>query len=433
MLDIKLIRKNPNAVRDDLKKRGQTDKLQWLEDLLVQDRSYRELLADVEKLRARRNVISQDINLAKKAGRDLSHLFKEAKSIPEKIKQQEEQVQTAKQRVDHYLMRLPNILHESVPVGQSDENNKVVRQVGAKPKIKNPKDHVDLLQLLDAADLERAAKISGARFYFLKGDLALLHHAMLQLAMSMLVKRKFTAMVPPMLMHRKQYEGVTDLADFENVMYKIENDDLYLSATSEHPLVAMHGGEIFQPDQLPLRYAGISSCFRREAGAHGKDTKGIFRVHQFDKVEQVGFCTPDKSWKMHEEFLKNLEDYWKALKIPYRVVNVCTGDIGTVAAKKYDLEAWMPSQGKYREMGSCSNCTSYQANRLGMRYRLTAGGEEKEALHTVNSTMVASPRAIVAILENFQKSDGSVKIPSALLPFMHGKKEIVAPKTQNKS
>lgn len=429
MLDIKLIRKNPDEVRQDLKKRGQTDKLQWLEDLLVQDKKYRELLAETEQLRSRRNSISQEVNLAKKSGKDAAQLLAEAKNIPSKIKAVEEETLAAKQRVDYYLMRLPNILHSSVPVGASDEDNKIVRKVGKLPKAAKVIDHVDLLQLLDVADLERAAKISGARFYFLKGDLALLHHAMLQLAMSMLVKKKFTAIVPPMLMHRKPYEGVTDLADFESVMYKIENDDLYLTATSEHPLVAMHGGEIFQPEQLPIRYAGISSCFRREAGAHGKDTKGIFRVHQFDKVEQVGFCKPEQSWKMHEEFLKNLEDYWKLLKIPYRIVNVCTGDIGIVAAKKYDLEVWMPAQAKYREMGSCSNCTTYQANRLAIRYRLAKGGEEKEALHTVNSTMVAPPRAIVAILENCQKPDGSIKIPSALLPFMHGKKEIVAQKS----
>ncbi len=424
MLDIKLIRTSPEVVRKDLEKRGDKEKLAGLEDLLDKDKKYRELLAQVEVLRARRNLLSTEIAQAKKTGKDTAPLLQEAKELPGKVKNLEEEMLAAKEKVYYYLMRLPNILHKSVPFGQSDEDNAVVRQVGKKPVLKKPRDHVDLLAM-HRQDLERAAKISGARFYFLKGSIALLHHAMLRLAMDLLVKKKFIPIVPPMLMHRRPYEGVTDLADFEHVMYKIENDDLYLTATSEHPLVAMHSGEIFEPDQLPMRYCGISSCFRREAGAHGKDTKGIFRVHQFDKVEQVAVCKPQDSWKIHEEFLKNLEAYWKLLKVPYRVVNVCTGDIGIVAAKKFDLEAWLPAQGKYREMGSCSNCTDYQANRLKMRCRLSKGSEEKQSIHTVNSTMVAPPRAIVAILENFQKADGSVKIPRALQKYMYNKKEIV--------
>ncbi len=425
MLDIKFIRKTPNVVKKDLEKRGDVEKLAWLGDLIAKDEEYRLLLGEVEQLRAKRNKVSSEIADAKKSSRDASQLLKEAKEIPQKIKASEEKMAAAKQKVDFYLMRLPNILHDSVPVGASDEENAVVREVGKKAKFKNARDHVDLLSLLGVADLENAASISGARFYFLKGDLALLHHAMLQLAMSMLVEKKFTAIVPPMLMHRKPYEGVTDLADFEQVMYKIEGEDLYLVATSEHPLAAMHSGKIFEPEQLPLRYAGISSCFRREAGAHGKDTKGIFRVHQFDKVEQFIFCKPEDSWKLHEEILKNLENYWKKIKVPYRIVNVCTGDIGIVAAKKYDLEAWLPAQGKYREMGSCSNCTSYQANRLGVRYRTSKGSEEKQSVHTLNSTTVAPPRALVAILENFQKPDGAVKIPTALQKYMNNKKEII--------
>ncbi len=425
MLDVKLIRNSPEVVRKDLEKRGDKEKLAWLDDLLVKDKEYRTLLVQVEQLRARRNKLSLEIGEAKKAGKDAAELFKEAKEIPEKIKSAEEKMQKKKKKVDYYSMRLPNILHKSVPVGKSDEDNSVIRVVGKKTPPKKARDHVDLLSLLGAADLERAAKISGARFYFLKGDLALLHHAMLRFGIDMLVKKKFVPVVPPMLMRREPYEGVTDLADFEHVMYKVENDDLYLIATSEHPLVAMHGGEIFESDDLPLRYVGISSCFRREAGAHGKDTKGIFRVHQFDKVEQIAFCKPEESWRIHEEFLKNLEAYWKLLKIPYRIVNVCTGDIGIVAAKKYDLEAWLPAQGNYREMGSCSNCTDYQANRLKIRYRLSKGSEEKQSVHTVNSTMVAPPRALVAILENFQKPDGSVKIPAPLQKYMLNKKEIV--------
>ncbi len=423
MLDIKLIRKDPEIVKRDLEKRGDKEKQAWLADLIEKDKEYRELLVEVEKLRGRRNKVSIEIGEAKKSGRDPAALFKEAKQLPEKIRETEEHMKAAKQKVDYYLMRLPNVLHGSVPMGKDDSDNKVVRELGKKLKLKNPRDHVDLLAM-HGQDLERAAKISGSRFYFLTGDFVLLDLALQRLALDMLVKKKFVPILPPFMMRREPYEGVTDLADFEHVMYKVEGEDLYAIATSEHPLTAMHSDEILEPDMLPLRYAGISACFRKEAGAHGKDTKGIFRVHQFNKVEQIIFCKPEESWKFHEELLKNCELFFKLLKIPYRVVNVCTGDIGTVAAKKYDVEAWMPAQGKYREVASCSNCTSYQANRLGIRYRLKKGGEEKEVPHTLNSTMVATTRAIAAILENFQKPDGVVKIPTALQKYMNNKKEL---------
>lgn len=424
MLDIKLIRKTPEIVKSDLEKRGDKEKLAWLGDLIAKDKEYRELLVEVEQLRSRRNKISMEIGEAKKSGKDAAPLFKEVKDIPAKINAAEEKMAASKEKVDYYLMRLPNVLHESVPVGASDEDNALVREVGTKLKLNNLRDHVDLLAM-HGQELERAANISGARFYFLKGDFVLLDMALQKLAMDLLVKKGFTPVLPPFLMRRKPYEGVTDLADFEHVMYKVDGEDLYLTATSEHPLTAMHGGEIFEADHLPLRYAGISACFRKEAGAHGKDTKGIFRVHQFNKVEQVVFATPETSWKKHEELLKNCESFFKLLKIPYRVVNICAGDIGTVASKKYDVEAWMPSQEAYREVASCSNCTNYQANRLGIRYRLKKGGEEKEALHTLNSTMVATTRAIVAMLENFQKPDGAIKIPAALQKYMNNKKELV--------
>lgn len=428
MLDVKIIRKNPEIVKKDLEKRGDKEKLAWLSDLITKDVEYRELLLEAEQLRSRRNKISTEIGEAKKAGKDAAALFKEAKEIPQKIKDVEEKMNLVKEKVDFYLMRLPNILHESVPFGKDDTENEVLREVGTKSKAKQFRSHVDLLEM-HGQDLERAAKISGARFYFLKGDFVLLDMALQRLAMDLLVKKGFIPVLPPHMMHRKPCEGVTDLADFENVMYKIENEDLYMIATSEHPLVSMHMDEIFEPEQLPLKYVGISTNFRKEAGAHGKDTKGIFRVHQFNKVEQIVFSLPEDSWKMHEELQKNCESFFKLLKIPFRVVNVCTGDIGIVAAKKYDTEAWMPAQGAYREVGSCSNCTAYQANRLGMRYRLKKGGEEKEPVHTLNSTVVATTRAIVAIMENFQKSDGAIKIPTALQKYMNGKKELVPQKS----
>jgi len=233
-------------------------------------------------------------------------------------------------------------------------------------------------------------------------------------------------------MRREPYEGVVDLSDFENVMYKIDGEDLYLIATSEHPIAAMHMKEIFEPTDLPIKYAGVSTCFRKEAGTHGKDTKGIFRVHQFNKVEQLIFCHPDESWKIHEELLSNAENFFQSLELPYRIVNVCTGDIGIVAAKKYDLELWMPGQQKYREAVSCSNCKTYQATRLNIKYRIKKGGTEKAYLHTQNSTMMANPRAIVAILENCQKEDGSVSIPKVLHKYLPKSMREIVPKGAKK-
>jgi len=429
MLDLKFVRKNADVVRADLKKRGDKEKQKWFEDLLKLDVEQRSLLQEVEKLRAERNKATEKVKLLKKEGKDAAPALKEAQSIPAKIKAAEEKQAEIAERVKYYLMRLPNVLHESVPVGKDASENAVVREYGGKRiPCDEPKSHVDLLAQLGVGDLERAATISGARFYFLKNELVLLDHALQRLALEMLFKKGFALVQPPHMMSRTPYEGVTDLADFENVMYKIEGEDLYLIATSEHPLVAMHAGEILDADALPLKYAGVSPCYRKEAGAHGKDTKGIFRVHQFNKVEQVVFSKPEDSWRIHEELIANAEEFFKALDLPYRIVNICTGDIGTVAAKKYDLEAWMPAQQKYREVVSASNCTSYQACRLGIRYRTgrksEKGEEEKEWVHTLNSTMVATSRALVAILENNQDEAGGVTIPKVLRPYMSGVERI---------
>ena len=269
------------------------------------------------------------------------------------------------------------------------------------------------------ADFERATKISGAGFYFLKGNLVLLDLALQRFALDLLAQRGFTPILPPFMINRSSYEGVTDLDDFENVMYKIDGDDAYLIATSEHPIGAMYRDEIFEEKDLPLRLAGISSCFRREIGSHGLDTKGLFRVHQFSKVEQFVFCRPEDSWQIHEELLANAEEVFHALGLPYRVVNICTGDIGTVAAKKYDIEVWMPRENAYKEVVSCSNCTAYQAVRLNILVRDKENFESKRYVHTLNSTAIATSRAMRAILENCQEKDGSVVIPPVLRKYMN--------------
>jgi seryl-tRNA synthetase len=266
--------------------------------------------------------------------------------------------------------------------------------------------------------MERAGKVAGSRFFYLKRELVLLDMALMSFAMEELFKNGYTPIEPPYLMRREAYEGVTALSDFEEVLYKIENEDLYLIATSEHPMAAMLQNEVLLEQNMPLKLAGISTCFRKEAGAHGKDTRGIFRTHQFNKIEQFIFCAPEQSWQLHEELVHNAEGLVQKLGLPYRVVNVCTGDIGTVAAKKYDIEAWMPAQEGYREIISCSNCTDYQARRLGVRYREKEGAPVKGFVHTLNSTAIATGRTIVAILENFQQEDGSIVVPKVLRKYM---------------
>lgn len=421
MLELKFIREHPEVVRADLTKRGDEEKLAWLDDLLEKDRRSREIQTEVNRLRSRRNKIGREINAARKAGEDTAPLLEEASNLPKVIKEAETELDAIDERVHFYLMRIPNILHESVPVGKDDTENVEVKRWG-EPKVPafELKNHGALAVEHDWADFERAVKISGAGFYFLKGNLVLLDMALQRYALDMLMERGYTPVSPPYMMNRAAYEGVTDLADFENVMYKIDGEDEFLIATSEHPMAAMYMDEIFEEKDLPLKYAGISPCFRREIGAHGLDTKGLFRVHQFTKVEQFIYCKPEDSWKFHEELLANAEAYFQALGLPYHVVNICTGDIGTVAAKKYDIEVWMPREEQYREVVSCSNCTAYQAVGLNIRVRDASDFTSKQPVHTLNSTAVATSRTIRAILENYQQEDGSVVVPEVLRKYMGG-------------
>ncbi|MBI5072863.1 serine--tRNA ligase, partial [Candidatus Woesearchaeota archaeon] len=420
MLDIELIRKKPEIVRADLEKRKDKEKLEFLEKLLAINAVYLEKLVVIQDIRAKRNVLSRQIGEVKKAGGDASLLLSESAKIPLQLETLEVEQQHRIDEMNFYLKRLPNILHESVPVGIDDTQNEVVGEFGKKPTFSfEPKNHIQIMEEFDFADIDRAGKIAGARQYFLKGDLVLLDLALQKYAVDFMVEKGFTLIYPPFMMHRDVYEGVTDLHDFENVMYKIQGEDLYLIATSEHPIVGMFQNEILEPDQVPKKLVGISACFRKEAGTHGKDDKGIFRVHQFNKVEQVVICRPEESWKIHEELIENAKQFFLSLGFHFRIVNICTGDIGTVAAKKYDIEAWYPGQNAYREVVSCSNCTDYQARRLGLRVR---GKEGNHPPHTLNGTCVATSRALAGILENCQQKDGSIKIPDVLVPYMNGKK-----------
>jgi len=418
MLDIKFVREHPELIEADLKKRGVPERMADLEELLRVDKERRALIARVDELRATRNTVTREIAILKKEGKPVDEKLWQMKSIPDEIQDIEIRLNTLDDKCKLLLLKIPNILHESVPVGKSDAENVEIRKWGTAPKFDfDAVGHEELAVRLGCLDMERAAKISGARFYFLKNRLVVLNNALLRFALDSVIKKGYSAVQPPYMMRREPYAGVVDMSDFENVMYKIEGNDAYLIATSEHPLVSMHMNEVLDASALPLKYVGISPCFRTEAGSHGKDTKGIFRVHQFDKVEQIIFATPEQSWKLHEELIANAEEIFRALEIPYRVVNVCTGDIGTLAAKKYDLEAWMPVQGCYREMVSCSNIAEFQARRLGIRWRESEGKAPVGFVHTLNSTAIACPRAIVAIIENYQQEDGSVRVPKALWQY----------------
>ena len=424
MLDIKLIREKPEIVRKDLEKRGDSEKLEWLKDLIKYDKEWRENLQSMEGLKRERNILTDKIAGLKKKGESASKELEQVKSLPEKIKKLEERNEKLKKMTDFYIMRLPNILHHSVPVGKDESDNLEVSKWGKHPNFQfKPKNHAEIAESLGLMDSESAAKVAGHGFVYLKGGLAILDQAIMQFAISHLTGKGYTLVEPPLMLKRKPYEGVTDLADFENVMYKIQDDDLYLIATSEHPMAAMHMNETLESKSLPIKLVGVSPCFRREVGAHGKYTRGLFRMHQFNKVEQFIFCLPEDSWKLHEELQRNSEGLYKALGLSHRVVNVCTGDIGIIAAKKYDTEVWM-ADGEYREIGSNSNCTDYQARRLNIRYREKEGAATAGFVHTLNNTALATSRTMMAILEQFQNRDGTVDVPEALQPYMHGIKRL---------
>ncbi len=423
MLDINLIRNNPSAVEKDLKKRGDKKKLGWVGDLLAKDRRWRDLKQEIDRLRQRRNQLGKQVEQLKSQGKDASSLLQKAKKMPEQIKEKEIEIAALREKIDYYLMHLPNLLHESVPVGESEDGNVVVRKWGKprKPSFE-VRHHGQLAAELGIADFERAVKISGTGFFILRGSLALLDLALQRFAIDLLLKKGFTLIQPPFMLRRKLYRGVVDLEDFETVMYKVAGEEQHLIATSEHPMAAMYMGEILEEKQLPIKLAGVSACFRREIGKHGLDERGFFRVHQFNKIEQFIFCTPQETWKWHEALVRNAEEVLRKLLIPYNVSNVCTGDIGTVAAKKDDVNGWSPREQKYIELMSCSNCTTYQSARLGIRYRKL--DRAKELVHTLNATMVATTRTLRCIIENYQTKKGTIKVPKALQRYMNGLKEI---------
>ncbi len=425
MLDIELFRKKLDIIIESEKNRFKDPSI--AERVLEYDLKWRTALQHIEELRKQRNEISVKIGEFKKKKDDkkAEEAIKNSKEIKEKIDELE------KQRVDYLEQRekfrymVGNILYESVPIGETEEENKIERTVGDLPKFSfKPLSHVELISEIGGADLKKASEIAGSRFYYLKGDLVLLNLALLKYALEKLMSKNYVPMWTPFFTKHEVMKAAAELADFEEQLYKIQDEDLYMIATSEQTIAAYHYNEIIDPKKLPLKYAGISSCFRREAGSHGKDTLGIFRVHQFEKVEQFIFCKPANSWKYFEELITNSEELFRELKIPYRIANIVSGELNDNAAKKYDLEAWFPASETYRELVSCSNCLDYQARKLKIRMGKVGSQQAKEILHTLNSTAIATERTICCILENYQNEDQSITIPEVLRQYMRDRKII---------
>ena len=425
MLDIELFRKKLDIIIESEKNRFKDPSI--AERVLEYDLKWRTALQHIEELRKQRNEISVKIGEFKKKKDDkkAEEAIKNSKEIKEKIDELE------KQRVDYLEQRekfrymVGNILYESVPIGETEEENKIERTVGDLPKFSfKPLSHVELISEIGGADLKKASEIAGSRFYYLKGDLVLLNLALLKYALEKLMSKNYVPMWTPFFTKHEVMKAAAELADFEEQLYKIQDEDLYMIATSEQTIAAYHYNEIIDPKKLPLKYAGISSCFRREAGTHGKDTLGIFRVHQFEKVEQFIFCKPANSWKYFEELITNSEELFRELKIPYRIANIVSGELNDNAAKKYDLEAWFPASETYRELVSCSNCLDYQARKLKIRMGKVGSQQAKEILHTLNSTAIATERTICCILENYQNEDQSITIPEVLRQYMRDRKII---------
>jgi len=422
MLDMKMIRENSENIRKMLKDRTVEFDLDSLLDL---DKKRRELIISTDELRKKKNEMSIKISDAKKANKDASSQIQEMQSTSQELTRLEEEQRKTEDGYQKLAFSMPNLIHESVPIGPDDSANQEIYKWGKIPKFDfQIKGHEDLAENLGILDIERAAKTAGARFYYLKGDLVKLGFAITKFALDFLSGIPgWNLIQPPYMINKKSMEGTIITDDFEEAIYKIEEEDLFLIGTSEHAIASMYRNEILDGKNLPDRYGSISPCFRKEAGAHGKDQKGIFRVHQFEKVEQFAFSKPEDSWKLQLDMLENTKEFYQKLGIPYRVVVLSSGDMGKVSAKTFDIEAWMASQNTYREIGSISNCLDYQARRLKIRFR-DKTNEETRFVHTLNGTLVAIERTMVAIMENNQMEDGHIEIPNVLRKYMGDKKII---------
>ena len=412
MIDLKTLRENPDAIRHSQKVRGED--VAVVDQLIAADALSKAALSEFETIRAEQNALSKSVGAAK--GDEKTALLENAKELANQVKAADAKRSELEAKTREYLLKISNLIDLEAPVG-GEEDFKVIEEIGKPRDFKGegfePKDHVELGKLLKAIDTERGAKVAGSRSYYLTGPGAMLEFALVNFAISSAVKAGFIPVIPPVLVNSSAMEGTGFLGQAAENVYHLEEDDVYLVGTSEVPLAAYHMDEILE--NLPIRYAGYSSCFRREAGSYGKDTRGIIRVHQFDKVEMFSFIKPEEAKAEHLRLLEWEKDFLKAMEVPFRVIDVASGDLGSSAIRKFDCEAWIPTQNAYREVTSTSNCTEFQARRLNIRYRDESG---TKPVATLNGTLVAVPRMIVAILENHQNQDGSVNVPKALRPFL---------------
>ena len=424
MLDIKFIRENPDKVKENIKKKFQDNKLELVDKLLEADKQHRELMKESQELRHERNIITDNINKAKKNGKDAKELIEKAKEIPAKIKEIEKEQNSLAVEIKDYLYKIPNMIHESVPIGKDEKGNVEIEKIGTPKEFDfEVKNHVVIAEELGVVDFDTSAEISGKGFYILKGDLALLNMALINYARDYMINQDYTYVEPPLMIRENVLTGVYSTSEIEEMAFKIEDEDLYLIATSEHPMIGMFINKTIDKKKLPIKITGYSVCFRREIGSHGIDEKGLYRTHQFHKQEMIVICKPEDSYKFYDEMLNHSINIFKGLGLPIRVLECCSGDLADLKAKSCDLEVWSPRQKKYTEITSMTNMEEAQARRLNIKI---ADGENKYFAHTLNNTVIATSRAMVAILENYQNKDGSVTIPKVLRPYMGGKDKIGA-------
>jgi seryl-tRNA synthetase len=423
MIDIKLIRENPDIVKENIKKKFQDSKLPLVDEVSDLDKEFRKLKGENDNLRHQRNKLSEEINKTKKSGGDVAQLLKEVKEIPEHIKKNDERLAELEKKLHDGLAQIPNIMHEDVPIGKDSTQNVDKEHFGHYKFMDfEPKNHVELAENLDIVDFESSRRTSGNGFYYLQGGLALLNQALIRFGVDKMVSKGFTYVETPLMLNDSVIRNVTDLNDMTNQIFKIQDEELYLIGTSEHSLIGRHINAVIPENKLPVKHTSYSMCFRKEIGSHGIDEKGLYRTHQFNKIEMIVICKPDDSMKHFEELKSITVELFKDLDIPIRVLEICSGDLGDLKHCQVDIEAWSPKRKEYYEIGSCSNLTEAQARRLNIRYANPAG--ERFVPHTLNNTAIATSRAMVAILENYQNADGSITIPKVLLPYMHGIKKI---------
>lgn len=421
MLDINVVRESADLIRKNEEKRHRDPKVVDL--VLVLDLKWKKELKKVEELKHQRNVVSEEINAFKKAGKKIDPKIKEMKEVVEEIKKREEKSEHLLLQREEKLILLGNIMHPQVPYGKDDSQNLTIKTWGEKPKFNFPlKTHVELVEKLNLADFEASAKTSGNGFYFLKNELALLNQALIRFAIDFMLSKNYTYIEPPLMLRKDVLSAAVDMKELSQTIYSLENEELALIGTSEHALLGIHSKETMTEAQLPKKYFSYSMCFRKEVGAHGINEKGLWRTHQFNKVEQFIFCRPEESDKYFAELLQNSEEILQSLNLPYRVIEICSGDLSAWKQRSHDLEVWRPTTKAYGEVMSLSNCTDYQARKLGIKVVYNNG--ERKVLHTLNNTALATSRIMVTILENFQTKEGTVKVPKVLWPYMNGITEI---------